>query len=119
MKYAIIPADATKPVEIKDGDTSLDLWQMLVHGYIEGVSVQPTEKTPALRMYCNEEGRIDGLPANGRATALRVIATQGMFHPDGLLICGDVVVIGGYDKYGEDTGLSREQEQYLQKLVKA
>jgi hypothetical protein len=97
MKYAIIPADARKPVEFKDGDTSLDLWQMLVNGYIEGVAVQATEKTPALR----------------------VIATQGVFHPNGLLIAGDFVVIGGYDKYGEDTGLSREQLEYLQKLVTA
>jgi hypothetical protein len=116
MKYAVIPADVSKPVEIKDGETSLDLWQMLVHGYIEGVSVQATETTPALRMYCNEEGRIDGLEANGRATALRVIATEGRFHPSGLLICGDVVVIGGYDQYGEDTGLTREQELYLRRL---
>ena len=117
MKYALIPADVKKPVEFKDDEPSLDLWQSVVGGYIEGVTVQESPTSPALRMYCNEEGRVIGLPPNGRATALRVVATRGMFRSDGLLIAGDVAVIGGYDMAGDDVELNDEQIAYLQRLA--
>jgi hypothetical protein len=116
MKYVVIPADTRKPVEIREGDWSFETAQKVVGGWIEGVTVQPTETTPGLRMYCHEEGRIIGLQPNGRATALRVIATDGMFHPAGLLIAGDVAVIGGYDDHGNDVGLTEEQLAYLRRL---
>jgi hypothetical protein len=98
MKSALfIPVEGEPSlVDIPDsGDGELQELQRLVGGWIEYV---PTEQP--ITLYCNEEGKIEGLPLNPRAT----------LHFSGLLqvgdyLAGDVVVLGPIDEHGENTGI--------------
>lgn len=65
-----------------------------VGGWIEAApAIDPT-----ITMYCNEEGKILGLPMNSFATPL-----LGTRNPD--WIAGDVVIVGAADREGYDTEL--------------
>jgi hypothetical protein len=68
MKARIIRADGTETeVEPKNGtDFSLEEMQKIVGGYIEIVHVPRSRDLIVL----NEEGKLEGLPLNQKATAL-------------------------------------------------
>jgi hypothetical protein len=100
MRALVIPA-VGDPVEvdIPEGYPGhLDGLQAAVGGWIEYV---PTEQDVTL--YCNEEGKIEGLPANRVATA----AFGQLIQPHDYL-AGDVVIIGPQDDEGNDTDLDVE-----------
>lgn len=98
MKSALfIPAEGLPSlVDIPDsGSGELRELQRLVGGWIEYV---PTEQDVTL--YCNEEGKIEGLPFN-------VIATQvfgDLLQPHDYL-AGDIVALGPIDSEGDTTGI--------------
>ena len=53
--------------------------------------------------YLDEEGKIKGLPVNGRATRLaRHLGWRGM---QGDVLCGPVIFLGPPDEEGEDTSV--------------
>lgn len=83
------------------------------------VPTEPTSELQALReavrgdiefvrmpgdmsMFCNENGKINGLELNPRATKL-----SGLFPHD--VIVGPVVIMGEVDDQGETLGLTDEQ----------
>lgn len=77
--------------------SSLEQLQQRVGGWIEAAPVFDRRLT----MYCNEEGKILGLPINRLATIL--------LQPDAHdVIAGDVVLVGGADAEGYDTSLPRD-----------
>lgn len=95
-------------------DTLADL-QRGVHGWIEAfdVAIPPNDNGPSyegkVTMYCNEESKISGKPANDTATAL----FRTTFYPpeyDGPMdyISGDVVLVGLPDDEGNSTSLPPE-----------
>jgi len=98
MKSALfIPADeAPRLVEIPDsGSEELHELQTFVGGWIEYV---PTEQEVTL--YCNEEGKIEGLAYNVLATKM----FAGLLQP-GDYLAGDVIALGPIDEEGETTSI--------------
>jgi hypothetical protein len=72
-------------------------YQAPVGGNIEVVRLY----RPAASMYVNEEGKLEGLPMNHRATALASVHNDGFRGQD--VVVGDVLVTGpvgaeGYDR---------------------
>ena len=76
--------------EIEKGLTPM---QNIVGGYIEGIPLDGT-----LILYCNEDGRLHGLPHNRYAI--------------GHDICGDFFV-GAVDQKGESVSLTDEEVQQV------
>lgn len=79
--------------DARDPET-LAILQEKVGGWLELAPI--IDRT--LSMYCNEEGKILGLPRNDRASDL--LAPN---NPD--WIAGDVVLVGAPDSEGYDTSL--------------
>ena len=73
---------------------SLEDMQAAVGGYIEGVQLKDGF------MYCNEEGKLTGLPANRIATQL----AQTLPYD---IIVGSVIVFGNGDANGNDTHVTK------------
>ena len=74
---------------------SLALMQELVGGWLESAPVDPRL---GITMYCNEQGKLMGLPVNFAASLL--------IHPEvDDLIMGDVLIVGAPDAEGYDTDL--------------
>ena len=120
IKYAVIPADPTQPIQFKEAAPTLDLWQEEVGGYIEPIHIRPnamTEPVPvttSMEFFANEEGKLDQLPHNHRASLL---AWKSLRQGD--YISGNVVVYGDSDRDGECLGLTDEQVGILKALDEA
>ena len=97
----VIPAGVDDPYVIQvpeDGRSALAVYQKVVDGWIELVPC-PHDVT----VYCNEEGKIHGLPPNYRATHL-----FGAWLQPWDIIAGTVIVVGPPDSEGYDTDLDAE-----------
>jgi Domain of unknown function (DUF3846) len=100
MKDALIIPAAGDPYAIQlpeDGNAELAVLQQAVGGYIELVP-----NPHGVTVYCNEEGKLEGLPPNHRATKL-----FGEWLQPWDIIAGDVIVCGPPDEEGENTSLDR------------
>lgn len=102
MKLLHIPASLDMEPRVFDTDDYPSTYDAIVEGvggYIEAVFL-PASHTilPSQTMYINEEGKLNGLPRNHRATAL----TRGILSPSDFVV-GDVVIAGPPDSEGEDT----------------
>lgn len=86
-------------------DDRLRYLQKAVGGWIEAVSIEDVltdsgrVHVPAT-VWVNEEGKLDGLPVNPRATDLCALTIGGWFAD---VICGDAVVLGPPDARGDET----------------
>lgn len=87
-------------------DTNLETLQEAVGGLIQAVDL-----TPSLTMWCNEEGKLIGLPVNPVATAMW---TRYFGETD--IIVGDVVFTGGCDEEGETTSILQNDADSIIKL---
>jgi hypothetical protein len=96
----VIPAEGELYViEIpEDAAAALAVYQRVVQGWIELVP-NPHDVT----VYCNEEGKIHGLPPNYRATQLFGAWLQPLD-----VIAGTVIVVGPPDEEGYDTDLNAD-----------
>lgn len=93
----VIPTEGTAyQLEVPEETASqVAVLQKLVGGYIEAV------RTPhLLTLFCNEEGKLEGRPANWRATHL-----FGGLLGEHDYLAGDVVIMGPVDEDGETLGL--------------
>lgn len=89
----VVPADPTAPLSyVLIPASGLERLQQLVGGYIEGVPAQHD----GLAAWCNEDGRLGGLPLNVRATAWWQRHGYDVAHDDDLR--GDVVFHGVNDQ---------------------
>lgn len=88
----IIPADSDKLVETlkRDKQPTLDELQKWVGGYIEAVPYWEAHLGKPAVVYCNEEGKLDGLPLNQRATGLW---WSVLGQPVDDVLVGDVVIV--------------------------
>ena len=91
FQWAIIRTD--ERVDFRRGKPSLKDLQDAVGGWIEAVP----HRHPDFSAFCNEEGKINGLPLNSVATNFTGI------HGD--VLVGDVVITGPPDEEGENTSL--------------
>lgn len=94
----IVRTDGTKEyVELPTGNAQFDFLKHTVGGWIEYVFV-----THGVHLYCNEEGKLDGLPFNIEAT--RLAGREGVD-----ILVGDVIFLGE----GEDGEEGSLPEQWL------
>ena len=84
-----VPANYTAPAQVLDIEPTLDEFQRLVGGMIEGL--------PTQHGYANEEGLLMALPYNPRASTICDYD-----------LVGDVVFTGGYNEDGEDLSVTDE-----------
>ena len=101
MKAVLVPATGDiRMVELPDGeDWQLPVLQKYVGGYIE---VFRMGSDPAVVAVCNEEGKLQRLPYNPRATAL--IDKHRGLHGD--FVVGDVLFTGVNEHSGETVELN-------------
>lgn len=110
MKVAIIPADINQPIRIEDLEMDLDSLQHAVSGDIQMVGLRGA----SMNMYINENGKLERLALNRRATILSHWA-EAIRHDD--FIVGDVVLVGPTDdEEGADTALTPEHVAFLEKF---
>jgi len=110
MKTLIIPADGSE-VRWEDPETiTLPYLQEKV-GYV----VQAIGVGNEITMYLHEEGKAHGLPTNRLATRLAK-KYAGISLTD--YIVGDVLLCGGADDEGWDTGLSSRATAWLEMQVR-
>jgi hypothetical protein len=88
---------------------SLEYLQTAVGGWVQAIDIA-TDMT----MWCNEEGKLIGLPHNPYAQFMWDKAFGA--HTD--YIVGDVVLTGGTDSEGYTLGLTDEQMQIINGIVK-
>lgn len=98
-RVLVIPANPTIAVHAATID-GLESMQALVEGYIE--AVDNTDGT--WTMWLNEEGKIEGLPHNPRATNL---VTNALFPND--YIAGNAFITGPPNNNGDTTSLTDTQ----------
>lgn len=79
----------------------LDFLRAKVGGRVEYVALE--EEVAGIGMYLNEEGKLEGLPLNERATYL-AHTFEAIFGND--YIVGDTVLVGPADNMGNETGLT-------------
>lgn len=88
----VVPDDESLPIKTVDIDGSLESFQVLVGGYIEGIGGQ------GWSAYVDEEGRIKNRPVNHRAS---IMAKRMGWREE--YLCGTTVFIGEVDDEGNDT----------------
>lgn len=111
MQVAIIPADISQPIRFEDLTAGLGPMQEAVGGDIQMVGL----RAASLNMYINENGKMEGLPANHRATILSHWA-EAIRHDD--VIAGDVVLVGPTDdEEGADTSITAEHVAFLERFA--
>jgi hypothetical protein len=94
-KLTIIPVEGEITTrEITEAPDYREL-QSLVGGYIEAVPAWYAYKGEPCAVFCNEEGKLEGLATNVRATFAWYAAAGGDL---GDVLVGDVVIIQGDDE---------------------
>ena len=90
--------------------TEYDVLRKAVKGYIEVVKLfipkglYHTERQ-ILSLWCNEEGKLNGLAVNSRAC--RLVRSYSRLRSDDNLH-GNVIITGGVDDTGDSLGLTEE-----------
>lgn len=109
IKACVITTDGQKSYTVLPGGDSANLraLQGYVGGYIEALISADGEVT----FWCNEEGKIHGLPVNQLATAYWWQLDPQMRGVDTLR--GDVVLTGGMDGVGSTLGLPDAMTELL------
>ena len=96
-------------IEVIDLDApqgSLKVLQDAVDGWVQVVDLAPT-----LSIWVNEEGKMNGMPYNGIATAIY----QDRFGAVDIIV-GNAVLTGGTDDEGDTIGLTDEQVSRIERL---
>ena len=108
MKRALQVKTTGEVTELDLEPDTLATLQAGVGGYIEAIDLAND-----LTMWCNEEGKLHGLPHNPFAQFMWDKAYG--IHTD--YIVGDIVLTGGSDKDGETLGLSEEQVEIVKQII--
>jgi hypothetical protein len=104
----VIPVDLEQPIRQQQlNKNDLDAYRQIVGGNLEVV----TFVSPPASLYLNEEGKLEGLPINRRATALWWVHNRASRGRD--YICGPAFLVGPADRHGDD----KPAPQYLVELL--
>ena len=98
MAMVISPAGHIELIDLSSG--SLEKMQAAVGGWVQAI-----ELSNELMMWCNEEGKMNGLEHNPFAQHL----WDRAFGAGTDYIVGTVVITGGSDDEGDTIGLTEEQ----------
>lgn len=110
-KFAVLKVDGTLSFEEVDAEKEYDFLSGTVGGYIQAVPLSYDETIGDLTLWCNEEGKLDGLPFNQAATML-----WELFYGKTDYMVGDVVLSGGTDEEGNTISISEERSVQLAQL---
>lgn len=88
--------------EVVEMDTSLKSMQKAVGGWLEAVYGYDDDGDMVAAFFCNEEGKLLGLPVNVAATHLWHGMSQYAISD---MLCGPVVVLGPPDENGDETSV--------------
>jgi hypothetical protein len=94
-------------IDLSADSNELLTLQIAVGGLIEAKTLEGN-----YTLIMNEEGKLQGLPINERATEIWLANFPNF--PD--VILGDVVIAGGYDDEGEQLGLDKDYADRLLEL---
>jgi len=108
MKKALHIKTTGEVIELDITADSLTTLQTAVGGWVQAIDIA-TDMT----MWCNEEGKLTGLPHNPFAQFMWDKAFGA--HTD--YIVGDIVLTGGTDEEGETLGLTDEQTAIVRGIV--
>jgi hypothetical protein len=103
----IIPASGSEPIREEEIIDDLPTMKDLVGGWIERVELLGDGT-----LWLNEEGKIDGLPVNRRATRL----AQLYGHPTSDVLVGQVVVVGPPTGGGDNSSVTPRVRRALHQL---
>ncbi|HEV2403431.1 MAG TPA: DUF3846 domain-containing protein [Candidatus Saccharimonadales bacterium] len=107
----VVPADEEQPLQRKEiGAASLDDRQQIVGGYIEAIRL----RQPPSSLYVNEEGKLQELPLNRRASMLLWVHHRGYRYED--YVAGDAFLTGPIDREGSVTNVP---DQFVATLFNA
>jgi hypothetical protein len=118
MKIKALIITAQGAVSVQEIERSLESFQGIVGGYIEGVDLPESSlfrDAPPGRIYCNEDGKVKGLPRNAKASKLCDMAGVGLM--DGDYLVGTVLILGEVDEEGEDTSIPDELAAAIQDAI--
>lgn len=96
-----------KEIELVQDEAQLKILQEAVGGWVQAIDF-----TPTLTLWCNEEGKLNGLPINPMATFL-----WERYFGFTDIICGNVIFTGGTGDEGETLGLNEETAKQLRKTL--
>lgn len=97
--YRSGPVKFVTPVQVLDlTEDSLSKMQAVVDGYVQCVDL-----TEQVSLWCNEEGKMNGLPVNRVGTSMWI---EQYGETD--IIVGNIVLTGGTDDEGELLSLTPE-----------
>ena len=108
MKKAIRVTTEGLIQELDISEDSLSTLQNGVGGWVQAIDL-----TTSMTMWCNEEGKLEGLPHNPFAQKLWDVA----FGADTDYIVGDVVFTGTPDDEGYTTAVTDMDEQVIRNVV--
>jgi hypothetical protein len=91
----------TEVVDLDAPEGSLKVLQEAVGGWVEAVDLNDE-----VTLWCNEEGKLEGLPTHPSATRF----FQAAFNTQDW-IAGNIILTGGVDDEGDTLGLTDEQIQ--------
>ena len=80
-----------------------------------GGLIEAAHASPDLTIWCNEEGKLKGLPVNLAATSLWWTINPPMRGRD--VLAGPVLVTGGASPEGDTLGLTDEQCELVERYV--
>ena len=95
MKGVLIPCDSELPMQVVEFDRDYRNIQKHVGGLFEVIDIPRTDAC----LFCNEEGKIIGLPLNVRATEFLYAHRSEYIGYDAIM--GDVLVLGDADENGD------------------
>jgi len=95
LQGIVIPASSLVPVELKTLDGSLEGYQFVVNGLIQVV------EAGSIVFIVNEEGKLQGMPINNRATSYLYAVAPEWRGWD--VLAGPVLILGNGD--GEVTSV--------------
>lgn len=100
LNSIVIPAHDGLPLRQGEIDvTEVEAYQQVVQGHLQLL----TFEEPAASLYINEEGKLEGLPLNGRATMLLWMHNKAFRYHE--IIVGDALLLGPDDGRGVDTAV--------------
>jgi hypothetical protein len=105
----VIPVDPTQSLHREQiSPSDVDAYRVVVGGPLQIVAFD----RPPAALYVNEEGKLDGLNVNARATVLAWVHNSNLRGHD--VIVGDALLVGPPDPSGNDRSVP---EEYLRLLL--
>lgn len=104
----VIPVDPGQPIRLHQIDPNdLDAYQQIIGGNLQIVSLD----RPPAAMYLNEEGKLNGMRVNHRATALAWVHNSDFRGSD--VIVGPALIVGPTNQHGDDTSVPEDLSDLL------